>query len=72
VGACQLMTGYPLEPILCVSQQVAHLAALGEILITETLHAILAGSGFVFNERNLPPKNLLPANSSLWTLVEST
>jgi pimeloyl-ACP methyl ester carboxylesterase len=71
VGACRVINGKPLELALTVAEQVAELAAPGGILVTGTLHDILAGSGFVFKERNELPNYILPQNISLWTLVES-
>lgn len=48
VGACQVSDGKPTSAALETVQQAADLAIPGEIVLTRTLHDILAGSGYAF------------------------
>lgn len=52
VGACRVLDGEPLEPVLGLAEHAARSCAPGEIVLTQTLRDILAGSGFEFEERN--------------------
>jgi hypothetical protein len=52
VGECQAQTSEPLPAVLAAARQSAELAAPGEIVISRTLHDILAGSGLAMVERS--------------------
>jgi len=54
VGECRAQTSEPLAPVLAAARQSAEQAAPGEIVVSRTLHDILAGSGLVMVERSLP------------------
>lgn len=51
VGECQMVNGEPQGAAVAAARQAAALAAPGEIVVTRTLHDILAGTGLVFTER---------------------
>ncbi len=51
VGECRLVNGEPHGAAVMLARQAAALAAPGEVLVTRTLHDILAGTEWVFTER---------------------
>jgi hypothetical protein len=69
VGACHVVTGKPLESVLATARQVVAFTDPGEIIVTGTLHDILAGSAFEFAERNVGTAPSSPSNIRLYTLI---
>jgi pimeloyl-ACP methyl ester carboxylesterase/DNA-binding CsgD family transcriptional regulator len=69
VGACYVLNGQPLESVLGIAKHAAELIDPAEIVVTRTLHDILAGTSFVFQERNQPLPSDAPENISLFTLI---
>ncbi len=51
VGECRIVNGEPHGPALIVARAAAAVAAPGEIVVTRTLHDILAGTGLAFVAR---------------------
>ncbi len=53
VGECSFEDGNPGAAVIEVARHAAELAPPGKILLTQTLHDILAGSGVVFDSRRI-------------------
>ena len=70
VGACEAATGRPLQPVLETAQLAAGLAAPGEIIVTQTLRDILAGSGFEFEAHKEQTGRVSAQNILLYTLMK--
>ena len=69
VGECYTADGKPTEYVAEISRKAVELATNGEILLTQTLHDILAGSKLVFKSQHTYPKMRLLESMSLYTLI---
>lgn len=68
VGECYTTDGTPTDFVAEISHKAVELVPAGEILLTQTLHDILAGSTMVFKRHHARPDMRLPENISLYAL----
>ena len=69
VGECFAENGKPLEYVAELSRKAIEYATVGEILITQTLHDILAGSKLKLQQHSDQADMLLPEEMVLYTLT---
>jgi hypothetical protein len=69
VGECYTDDGKPLEYVAELSRKAIEYTSVGEILITQTLHDILAGSKLKLQAQTDKADVLLPDDMVLYTLV---
>jgi pimeloyl-ACP methyl ester carboxylesterase/DNA-binding CsgD family transcriptional regulator len=69
VGECYAEDGKPLEYVAEISRKAIEYASVGEILITQTLYDILAGSKLKLQQHSDKADMLLPDDMVLYTLT---
>lgn len=69
VGECYTDDGKPLEYVSELSRKAIEFASGGEILMTQTLHDILAGSKLKLQPQTNKADVLLPDDMVLYTLT---
>lgn len=69
VGECFTADDKPTEFVAEIARQAVELASNGEILLTQTLHDILAGSKLTFKSQHANSRMRLIENMSLYTLT---
>ena len=68
VGECQVETGKPTSSVIEIARRAAEFAPQGKILLTQTLRDILAGSGMVFDLRQIHIDNQRSESISFYAL----
>lgn len=69
VGECYVASGRPTDSVLKIANLAAQQVSPGEVAVTRTLRDILAGTGFVFEERQVAAARNLAENIPLYRLV---
>jgi len=69
VGECSVNDGKPTHLVVNVARRAAELAPTGKIIITQTLRDILAGSGVVFDLRQIHIDQQISGSVSFYSLT---
>jgi class 3 adenylate cyclase/pimeloyl-ACP methyl ester carboxylesterase len=69
VGECEMHDGKPTGVAVNIGARVAALAAPGEILVTQTVRDLVAGSGFQFRERDTHTLKGVPGQWQLFAIT---
>jgi hypothetical protein len=68
VGECGVENGKPTQSVLEIARRAAEFAPQNKVIVTQTLRDILAGSGVVFDLRQIHIDKKKTENVSLYTL----
>ncbi len=69
VGECSLENGKPVHAVIDIARRATEVAPLGKVVVTQTLRDILAGSGVVFDRRQIHVDNKQVESVLLYTLL---
>jgi pimeloyl-ACP methyl ester carboxylesterase/DNA-binding CsgD family transcriptional regulator len=69
VGECEIKNGKPSHIVIEVARRAAQVAPQGKVILTQTLRDILAGSGVVFDLRQIHIDEKRTESISLYTLA---
>jgi len=69
VGECGVNDGQPTHLVINIARRAAEFAPTGKIIITQTLRDILAGSGVVFDLRQIHIDQQISGSVSFYSLA---
>jgi hypothetical protein len=69
VGECNVENGKPTAAVIDTARRAAEVAAQGKVIVTQNLRDILAGSGVVFDLRQIQIDSQKSESSSLYALA---